>query len=99
VHAFQSLSQWESELPPRYKWNYENYTAHSIPGVALGSSFLFMHLVGRTGFVLLGLNAISRASEHDFVRSMASLNDGSTSMAPESNLEQVLPKVSYRVSN
>jgi hypothetical protein len=55
VHAFQSLSQWESELPPRCKWNYENYTAHSIPGVALGNSFLFMHLVGRNGFVLLGL--------------------------------------------
>jgi hypothetical protein len=97
--AFHCLVQWESELPQRCKWNFENYTAHSIPGAALGSSFLFMHLVGRIGFVLLGLNALSRASEQDLVGLMTSSNNGGTAMAPAPGLVQVITKVRYTVLN
>lgn len=61
--AHRTLTQWESELPERSKWNFENYSAHSVPGEALGCSFIFMHLVGRIGFVLLGLKTFDCALE------------------------------------
>jgi hypothetical protein len=92
--AFRSLVQWEADLPPRCKWNFENYTAHSIPGVALGSSFLFMHLVGRIGFVLLGLNVLNRASEHDLVQLMTPPNHPDITMGPPANLSQILHQAS-----
>lgn len=61
--AHRTLTQWDSELPERSKWNFENYSAHSVPGEALGCSFIFMHLIGRIGFVLLGLKTFDYASE------------------------------------
>ncbi|KAF2095886.1 hypothetical protein NA57DRAFT_58956 [Rhizodiscina lignyota] len=62
-HAHRNLTQWDTELPKRSKWNFENYSAHSVPGFALGCSFIFMHLVSKIGFVLLGLKTFEYASE------------------------------------
>jgi hypothetical protein len=69
------LTQWELELPNYSKWCYENYASHSVPGVALGGCFVFMHLLSRTGFVLLGHKILDSVLND----SQTSLVDGMTS--------------------
>lgn len=63
--ASQLLTQWDLELPIYSKWCYENYASHSVPGVALGGCFVFMHILNRTSFVLLGHRILDKFAQSE----------------------------------
>lgn len=94
-HAHQTLTQWDAELPERSKWNFENYSAHSVPGEALGCSFIFMHLVGRISFVLLGLKTFDYASEELLAYTSEDISESIPRSVSQRNSIRFLQTVSY----